>query len=212
MKNQWNKFSVPLGMVDYINPILYTITITTIIKSIMSSIESPFNIILLIGAILSICFGFFIPTGKVLVGLGMVEFKMPVSLVFCVNSGIFLSGMVLLKYVIKIKPLTWTLLLIFILALLVLIYMLHKKINTIAVLIGAFGYLFTYISLIIMSCNAQMVLPIILYAFAIILFIMLCGIGIKANLKNPKVHWAIEISNIICQLLVMIGTILLLKG
>ena len=74
MKNQWNKFSVPLGMVDYINPILYTITITTIIKSIMSSIESPFNIILLIGAILSICFGFFIPTGKVLVGLGMVEF------------------------------------------------------------------------------------------------------------------------------------------
>ena len=38
---------------------------------------------------------------------------------------------------------------------------------------------------------------------------MLCGIGIKANLKNPKVHWVIEISNVICQGLVALGTFLL---
>jgi len=39
---------------------------------------------------------------------------------------------------------------------------------------------------------------------------MLCTIGIKANLKNPKTHWIIESSNILCQLLVAVGTLLLL--
>ena len=71
MKNindKLNKFSVPLGLLDYINPILYTITIITIITNI--SINSPYNIILLIGGIISILFGFIIPTGKVIVGLG----------------------------------------------------------------------------------------------------------------------------------------------
>jgi hypothetical protein len=38
---------------------------------------------------------------------------------------------------------------------------------------------------------------------------MLCGIGIKANLKKPKVHWLIEISNVICQGLVAIATLIL---
>lgn len=41
---------------------------------------------------------------------------------------------------------------------------------------------------------------------------MLCGIGIKVNLKNPKVHWVIEISNVVCQLLVAIGTVFLFKN
>ena len=46
---------------------------------------------------------------------------------------------------------------------------------------------------------------------AILLFVMLCGIGIKADLKNPKVHWVIEISNVLCQLLVAIATLILFK-
>ena len=40
---------------------------------------------------------------------------------------------------------------------------------------------------------------------------MLCGIGIKANLKDPKIHWKIEILNVVCQGLVTIGTIMLLN-
>ena len=48
-----------------------------------------------------------------------------------------------------------------------------------------------------------------MYAIAILLFVMLCGIGIKANLKNPKVHWVIEMSNVLCQFLVAAATILL---
>ena len=48
-----------------------------------------------------------------------------------------------------------------------------------------------------------------MYALAILLFVMLCGIGIKADLKDPKVHWVIEISNVICQFLVAAATVTL---
>ena len=208
-KDKLNKFSVPLGLLDYINPILYTITIITIMNNV--SINTPYQTILLIGAILSITFGFIIPTGKVIVGLGIIEFRMPVSLVFCVNSGIFLSGLMLLKYVFNIELTILLIIGLIILSLLFMTYIKSKKINTIAVLTGAFGYLMLYISLITLSIKNNYIMPIILYGLAILLFVMLCGIGIKANLKNPKVHWIIEISNVICQLLVSISTILLFK-
>ena len=100
-KDKLNKFSVPLGLLDYINPIFYAITIYTIISNIYPLLQTPYNYILLIGAIISLLFGFIIPTGKVMVGLGIIKFRMPVSLVFCVNIGILLSGLMLLKYVIS---------------------------------------------------------------------------------------------------------------
>lgn len=205
--DRFNTFSVSLGLLDYINPILYTITIVTIIRNI--ALLPPYHTILLIGGILSIFFGFIIPTGKVIVGLGIIKFKMPVILVFCVNTGIFLSGFMLFKYIFDI-PLFLLIIIAFLLVLLLFVmYMKNKKMNTIAVLIGAFGYFMLYISLINLSIIYHYILPIILYGLAILLFIMLCNIGIKANLKNPKVHWVIEISNIICQFLVAISTILL---
>ena len=208
-KEKLNKFSVPLGLLDYINPILYSITMITIIKNIYPIIGSPYNVILLIGAIISIAFGLVIPTGKVIVGLGIIKFRMPVSLVFCVNFGILLSGLMISKYIMSINLNILFIIIALILLALFLIYKQSKKINTIAVLTGAFGYLLIYISLIIMSAKQRIILPIILYAFAILLFVMLCCIGIKANLKNPKVHWVIEISNVLCQLFVAVGTTLL---
>ncbi len=209
MEKKFNTFSVPLGLLDYVNPILYTVTMVTIIKHLSSEIASPFHKILLIGAIISIFFGFIIPTGKVIVGLGIIEFVMPVSLVFCVNSGILLSGLVLFCHVMKLPTFVfWTMGALVILSL-ALLYIKHKKMNTIAVLIGAVGYLLTYISLITLSIQKGMRVPIILYAVAILLFVMLVGIGIKGNLKNPKVHWVIEISNVNCQLLVSAATVML---
>jgi hypothetical protein len=205
--DKFNKFSVPLGLLDYINPIFYTITIMTIIKSI--HLESPFNIIMIIGAVLSIIFGFVIPTGKVIVGLGIIKFKMPVSLVFLVNVGILLSGLMIFKFVMNLELVLLLIISLIILLLLTIIYLKSKKINTIAVLTGAFGYLLIYSSLIILSIRNNNFLPTLFYFLAIILFVMLCGIGIKANLKDPIVHWKIEILNLICQGLVALGTIIL---
>ena len=210
-KEKFNKFSVPLGLLDYINPIFYSVTIITIIKNIYPILNSPFNLILLIGGIISLFFGFIIPTGKVIVGLELIKFRMPVSLVFCVNTGILLSGLMLLKYVLSLNYLIPLILLIIIILLLFLLYNRSKKLNTIAVLTGAIGYLMIYTSLITLAIRASSILPIILSALAIIIFVMLCGIGIKANLKDPKVHWIIEISNVVCQFLVMISTLIIFK-
>ena len=204
-----NKFSVPLGLLDYINPILYTITAITIIKNI--NMTSPYSTILTIGAIMSIVFGFIIPTGKVLVGLNIIKFRMPVILVLMVNIGLLLTGTMLIKHTLDLTLLFLLIILLSVACILYFIYDKNKKLNTIAVLIGAAGYLFIYTSLIIMSIIDGIILPIFLYAIAIILFVMLCGIGIKANLKNPIIHWIIEISNVVCQLLVAISTVLLFK-
>ena len=208
-KDKLNKFSVPLGLLDYINPIFYTITMVVLISNNYSIMETPYNVILLIGAIISILFGFIIPTGKVLVGLGVIKFKMPVSLVFCVNFGILLSGLMLLKYIMGISLGILIAIALFIILVLVLVYLKSKKINTIAVLTGAFGYLLLYISLITLAIRNNVVLPILFYGIAILLFLMLCGIGIKADLKNPKVHWVIEVSNVLCQGLVALATVIL---
>ena len=209
MGQRFNRFSVPLGLLDYVNPILYSITMTTIIKNIFTAMGRPFNSLLLIGAVISIFFGLVIPTGKVLVGLGVIQFVMPVSLVFCVNTGILLSGLMLLRFVLQLKTGMFTLLTAAILAALMLLYRKSRKLNTVAVLTGAAGYLLIYASLIILSAQKGGALPVILYAAAILLFAMLCAIGIKANLKDPKIHWVIETSNVLCQLLVAIATVLL---
>ena len=200
---------MPLGLLDYVNPIMYSVTIITVLINTFSPMGAPYNIIMLIGAVISILFGFAIPTGKVLVGLGKIKFVMPVGLVFCVNMGILLSGLMLFRYV---MDLDWFILLAVvavIIAALVAIYFKTKKPNTIAVLTGAFGYLLIYTSLITLSIRSGIAVPIVLYAVAILLFVMLCGIGIKADLKNPKVHWVIEISNVTCQTLVAAATVIL---
>jgi hypothetical protein len=209
MEKKFNRFSVPLGLLDYVNPILYTITMVELFRHWYPRMQPPYGIFFLIGAGISVFFGLLIPTGKVLVGLNVIKFRMPVSLVFCVNSGILISGLMLLQSVMTLRPSVLIFLLLVIIASLAFLYYQSKKINTVAVLTGAAGYLLTYVSLITLSARRNMVFPIVLYALAILLFVMLCGIGIKADLKNPKIHWVIEASNILCQCLVAVGTIIM---
>lgn len=209
MNQKFDTFSVPLGLLDYVNPILYTITVVTVIRNTFEVMGAPYNVLLLVGAAVSVLFGLVIPTGKVLVGLGIIKFVMPVSLVFSVNAGILVFGLTLLRYVMGLSNLTWLLMMALIAAVLVALYRKTQKLNTIAVLTGAAGYLLTYISLITLSVRRGVVLPIVLYAMAIVLFVFLCGVGIKADLYNPKIHWVIEVSNVVCQLLVAAATVLL---
>ena len=208
--DKFNTFSVPLGLLDYINPICYCITMVTIMKNTRADMGQPYSVIFLIGAIISIFFGFIIPTGKVIVGLGLIEFRMPVALVFCVNTGIFISGLMLLRYAVNLSVVWLCVLTAAIAVLLTLIYRRSRKINTVAVLTGAAGYVMLYTSLITLAARQGAVPSIIMYAAAILLFVMLCGIGIKANLKDPRVHWVIEASNVVCQMLVAAATLVLM--
>ena len=209
MKKKFESFSVPLGLLDYGNPVFYTVTMVTILKNMYGVMDKPFNVILLIGAIISIFFGIVIPTGKVIVGLGLIEFKMPVSLVACVNTGILISGLMMLRHVLELSLPVLLIILLLAAAALYLIYSKSRKFNTVAVMTGAIGYMLLYVSLIILSVERDTFLPILFYVLAIFFFFMLCGIGIKADLKNPKVHWVIEVSNVMCQFLVAVGTVIL---
>ncbi len=209
IKNKMNKFSVALGLTDYINPIMYLITSITLIINLNKIMALPYSAFYIIGVIISLIFGFTIPTVKLLVGLGKMKFSLPVNLVFYVNSGIFLSGLMLIKNIMNINMIIFVSIILVSIIILILIYLKTKKFNNIAVLIGAIGYLLIYISLIAKSISSHLIIPVILYGIAICFYFMLICIGVKANLKDARVHWILEISNIICQSSVAIGTALL---
>ena len=203
------KFSVGLGLFDYINPILYGMTVITILTHMHGVMPSGLFLLFLCGAAISLVSGLSIPTVKLIVGLGRMQFKMPVNLVSYVNTGILLSGIALFCHVLGVG--TGMLLGILACASAFIAFLWHRtgKFNTAAVLIGAVGYLMLYASLITLSVRAGRTAPVILYALAICLFVFLCLVGILANLKDAKIHWVIEISNVICQLSVAVATILL---
>lgn len=208
-KNAKDNFSLALGLFDYINPIFYTITSITIIKNIGKFMSTPLFVIYIIGAIISIIFGLTIPSVKAMVGLGKMKFKMPVNLVFYVNSGIFISGLALSNYVLNLPVIITLIIIVMVFALLAFIYSRKKKFNTIAVLIGMAGYIMIYCSLISIAISNNNFVSIIMYAVAICLFVFLGCIGIFANLKDARVHWIIEISNVLCQGLVAFSTLIL---
>ena len=211
MKNREksDNFSVALGLFDYINPIFYTITSLTIMRN-MKGVMSPLDYRLYVtGAIISLIGGYIIPTGKFIVGLGIMKFVMPVPLVFFVNSGILLSGLVLMKTVLSVADLPSVCIALAIILFLVFVWKKTGKLNPSAVLAGAAGYLMIYISLIFLSLNRGMILPVCLYAIAIILFVSLVITGIGADLYDARVHWFIEIANVLCQGSVALGTLLL---
>ena len=203
-------FSVALGLFDYINPIFYGVTVITILIKMFGIMSVPAYVLFAIGAVISLIFGLSIPTVKLIVGLGKMQFKMPVNLVSFVNTGILLSGIAFISHVVGVKPLTMIVILLCAAGIIGFLWYKTGKFNTVAVLIGAVGYLMIYMSLIALSIRNGVVLPIILYAFAICLFVFLCLVGILSNLKNAKVHWVIEISNVVCQCSVAVATLILL--
>lgn len=203
------KFSVALGLFDYINPILYGVTSVTVILAMRGVMAVPLFWLYLIGASVSLVFGLAIPTVKLIVGLGKMQFKMPVNLVSYVNTGILLSGIALASHVMGLPPLVLGIALLCAAGIIVFLWRKTGKFNTAAVLIGAVGYLLLYISLITLSVRSGAIASVILYAFAICLFVLLCLIGILNDLKNAKVHWMIEISNVVCQFSVALATVLL---
>ena len=204
-----NKFSVGLGLFDYINPIFYAITSITIIKNMNGLMPKTVFIIYLIGCLISMIFGLSIPTLKFIVGLGIMQFKMPVNLVFYVNTGLFISGLALFNYVFNPGTVLMVIIAAILLSILLLIYFKSKKFNTIAVLMGLFGYAFIYASLIKLAIVNNYYLSVVLYALAICLCLFLVVLGIKSDLKKPKVHWTLEITNVMCQGLVALSTVIL---
>ena len=138
------RFSVALGLFDYINPIFYGVTVITILIKMFGVMSVPTYILFAVGAVISLIFGLTIPTVKLIVGLGKMQFKMPVNLVSFVNTGILLSGIALVSHVVGVKPLTLIIVLLCAAGIIGFLWYKTGKFNTVAVLIGAVGYLMIY--------------------------------------------------------------------
>ena len=56
MEKKFNRFSVPLGLLDYVNPILYTVTMFELFRYWYPQMQQPYGILFLIGAGISVFF------------------------------------------------------------------------------------------------------------------------------------------------------------
>ena len=132
-------FSVALGLFDYINPIFYGVTVITIMIKMFGVMSIPTYILFVVGAVISLIFGLSIPTVKLIVGLGKMQFKMPVNLVSFVNTGILLSGIALVSHIVGVKPLTLIIVLLCAAGIIGFLWYKTGKFNTVAVLIGFYS-------------------------------------------------------------------------
>lgn len=208
-KDPKDNFSVALGLFDYINPACYSVTSICLLINMYNKMNTTLYVFYILGVITSLIFGFTIPTVKLLVGLGKFEFKMPVNLVFYVNSGILLSSISVFCHINKFNLFVYFTILVLSIIALFFIYRKVKKFNTIAVLTGFIGYLLMYIALISLAVNLDLVRCIVLYGVAVCFFVFLVILGITANLKDARVHWVIETCNVLCQFFVALSTVLL---
>ena len=162
-------FSVALGLTDYGNPILYTVTCVTLLVHMKELMPLPWAILWGLGALVSLAFGFTIPTVKLLIGLGKMQFSLPVNLVTYVKSGIFCYGIALMVNMLQLRPLTVLLIALPAALFLGAVYVTTKKFNNVAVLIGAIGYLLIYTALITRAVTVGKTLSLVLYCMAVCL-------------------------------------------
>ena len=203
MSSQLTTFSILLGLTDFVNPIFYTFFFLTMLKNLRFESDAFLFKLFKIGAIISLIGGYFIPTGKVIVGLGLLDFVMPVPVVHFVNTGFLISGIALFlmckrKSSKDISAIIKVLFAIFYIVAFCLTCI-FSRYNTAAVLTGVIGIVLIYVSLILMSRKAGKTISMTLAILSFFLTFFLAGVGIKANLYSVTVHWLIELTNIVCQ-------------
>lgn len=206
-QSQKKGFSIALGLVDYINPLTFSINTFLIWNGLHAAMSMPQRVVYLIGLILALVIGIVIPTGKLLVGMGKMEFRLPFILFFLVNAGIMAIGATLLSMVASTKVLI--IVLVAIIAILAFLWISTKKFNSAVLFTGTFGYTMIYVSMAIMAVQAGKILPVVFFALACAIMYGLIIFSMKADLTNPKLHWPIEGLNIGCQILFAIGLLIL---
>lgn len=200
-----NEFSVALGMFDYINPICYTIFSIIGFKYFRKIMKKGFFYVYLVGCIISLIGGFFIPTIKTLVGLGIIEWGLPVSKVIIANTGFLISGPTLFIGTLKC----------------------NRKENTDVTLLSAGGLSLAFLNKFIVGFGALGMIMIYVtcaklaierkrYYAAITLVISLAGTLFEsfysnsgADLNSAAVHWVIEIGAVITHLMLVVSAYLL---
>ncbi|MCR4618396.1 MAG: hypothetical protein K5669_09480 [Lachnospiraceae bacterium] len=200
-----------LGLLDYVNPICYA-TFTIIGFFYFRKMMKPaFYYIYFIGAIISLIGGFFIPTIKTLIGLGVMEWNLPVSKVIIANTGFLISGPTLFIGTLKAnrldapkdKNVTLN-------SLPVLLAADLAFLNKFIVGFGALGMILIYVTCAKLAFERKR------YNAVATIAVSLCGTLFEAfysnsgtDLNAPAVHWVIEIGAVITHLMLVLSAYLL---
>ncbi len=204
--NEW----FALGLLDYINPICYTAFTVIGFFYFRKMMKPGFYYVYFVGAVISLIGGFFIPTIKTLIGLGVLEWDLPVSKVIIANTGFLISGPTLFIGTLKSNRLqapdnkNVTLNSFAILAADL------AFLNKFIVGFGAIGMLMIYITCAKLAIERKR------YYAAATIAVSLCGTLFEsfysnsgADLNSPAVHTVIEVGAVITHLMLVLSAYLL---
>ena len=215
-KKKENGFSIWRGLMDFLNPIIYTLFFVTLVKGLRARNADPGMIkVLIAGAILSMAAGFIIAIGKTIVGLGLIDFTLPVPLFYATDIGFLISGVTLLMihkgqtyaglplWVKILVPLAFIALSVFICV--------KQGANAGAQLTAAIGTFLIYGTMIAMAVKDRNWLAMALAIVPILTTAALIPYSARVDLTDPKTHWVIEPTNIAGQLALWLSAVLLFK-
>ena len=210
-------FSIWLGLMDFLNPIIYTLFFVTLLKGLKARNADPGMIkVLTFGAILSLTAGYIIAAGKTIVGLGLIDFTLPVPLFYATDIGFLISGVTMLL-IYKNKtyaglPL-WVKIVVPVLFIALSVFVcVSQGANSGAQLTAAIGTFLIYGTMIAFAVREKNWLAMALAIVPIITTAALIPYSASVDLTDPATHWVIEPTNIVGQIALWLSAVVLFKN
>ncbi|WP_407430842.1 hypothetical protein [Methanobrevibacter sp.] len=190
-------FSVELAIVDFLVPIIFSCSFMILKNNLKSKMEKKFYSFFVIGMSMSLVMGFIIPTYKLIVGLGFLNFTPPGYLVVITGIGLLIAGISLFINVFKEEDLSkWCG------AGLILPI---AYLNMIWIILGVVGEALIYISLIKISKENNLKKPIIFLIISFCFIILMGMCGSLQNINSALTHWILEIENVCTQIFLLLA-------
>lgn len=200
-------FSLAMGLFDFINPIMYAGFFIYTFKKIRPYLKKGFYIVYVIGGFLSLCAGIMIPTVKCIVGLGLMEFSLPVKIVAFVNTGFILSGFSVFIGTLKKfrnpeadKDVT-----------LRSIINPYSLLNSVVVLGGAVGLVLVYISYMKIALQRKRKSAFYVLCYSLVMTLANSFVGSAMDTSAAWVHWLIEAIAVSAHTCLFVGGILIFR-
>lgn len=217
---QFNLAFLPLGIMDFLNPIVYTLFFVQLMKGLKEkNTDEGLMKVLKVGAIISLASGYIIATGKTLVGFGLFDFELPVPLFWATGVGFVLSGLALL-FIYKKKTFSgiaaWLKILVLVvlagLTVAILFVLDPVKGNSITQGVTAIGTFMLYGTMIAFAARDKNKVALILAIIPILTTAGLIPYSASVDLTDPATHWVIEPTNIAGQVALWLSARSLFKN
>ena len=209
-------FSIWLGLMDFVNAIIYTLFFVALLRGLRNKgADEGMLKVLKAGAILSLAAGYIIAFGKTLVGLGIINFTLPVPLFYATDIGFLISGVTLLLIHKKktYKGLrTWVKIVVPVVFIALSVFVcVSQGANSGAQLTAAIGTFLIYGTMIAMAAREKNWLAMVLAIVPVLTTAALIPYSASVDLTDPATHWVIEPTNIAGQLALWLSAVVLFK-